>query len=284
MGVAVQSHAFSVGSIVTWARAGVGAVATQSLVEISYGPLGLELMSSGKNAKESLETLVKGDKKSDTRQVAMIDAKGSNAVHTGNKCIPFAGHIQGSGFSCQANLMRNDTIWNEMAKSFQRNSKMEFPERLVSALEAGEKAGGDVRGKQSAAILVVSPNVSANSWSGCLVDLRIEDHRNPIPELKRLVRLNRGYEWANLGDEFLNNGKFDKSLDAYQKAFHFAPEIEELQFWQAVSLVQSKRAKDAIPIFRKVFSKNKTWRQVVMSLSQVGMIPDDTNLLRTILK
>src|SRR5579875_2457803 len=167
IGVAVQSHWFSVGSIVSWARAGVGAVATQAMVEVSYGPLGLELMASGKSARESLEALLKSDSKPERRQVAMIDGKGRVAVYTGGKCLPFAGHYEGDQFTCQANLMRNKTIWRAMAKSFTSNSsKLRFPERLIAALEAGEKAGGDIRGKQSAAILVVSPELSANYWSG----------------------------------------------------------------------------------------------------------------------
>ncbi|HKW04760.1 MAG TPA: DUF1028 domain-containing protein [Nitrososphaerales archaeon] len=283
LGVAVQSHWFSVGSVVSWARAGVGAVATQSMAEISYGPLGLELMSSGKSARDSLDALLRADKNSETRQVAMVDRRGTVAVHTGNKCIPFAGHTKGEGFSCQANLMINDTIWNRMATSFRAHSSMQLPERLIAALEAGQKAGGDVRGKQSAAILVVSKQISPNQWSGRLVDLRVEDHPNPIPELKRLLRVQRGYEWANKGDEFLTAGKFGRSLDAYRKASHFAPDLEELQFWQAVSLVQSKRLKDAKPIFRKVFKKNKNWILVLKSLPRVGLMSGDPDLLQTIL-
>ena len=283
LGVAVQSHWFSVGSVVSWARAGVGAVATQSMAEISYGPLGLELMSAGKSASESLRALLRADQKSETRQVAMVDREGKVATHTGSKCVPFAGHVLGNGFSCQANLMRNDTVWSKMADGFRENDAMELPERLVAALEAAQRAGGDVRGKQSAALLVVSHDVSPNSWSGRLVDLRVEDHRSPIPELKRLLRIQRGYEWANKGDELLNADKFDQSLEAYQKASGFAPEIEELQFWQAVSLVQSNRLNDAKPIFRKVFRKNKAWMQVVKSLPQVGMLRDDPELLRAIL-
>jgi uncharacterized Ntn-hydrolase superfamily protein len=281
-GVAVQSHWFSVGSAVSWARSGIGAVATQSMVEMSYGPLGLELMGSGKSARESLDALISADKKSETRQVAMIDSKGNVATHTGSKCMSFAGHVQGDQFSCQANLMMNDTVWNEMAKSFRQNASMELPERLVASLEAGQRAGGDVRGMQSSCLLVVSKTISPNSWSGRLVDLRIEDHQNPIVELKRLLRIHRGYEWANRGDEMLNDGDFEKSLDAYEKARLIAPEIDELQFWQAVSLVQSNSLKEAKPIFRKIFKKNKNWIQVLKNLPQVGMLRDDPELLRAI--
>ena len=279
LGVAVQSHWFSVGSIVPWARAGVGAVATQSMAVMSFGPLGLDLMAAGKSSHEALDALINVDKKSETRQVAMIDSKGLTAAHTGSKCIPYAGNFQGDSFSCQANLMSNDRIWREMAGDFKRNFSMEFPERLISALEAGQKAGGDIRGKQSAAILVVWGEISANSWSGRFVDLRVEDHQSPITELKRLLRIQRAYEWANKGDELLTDGKFSKSLHAYEKAIEFAPEIEELQFWQAVSLVQSNRIREAKPIFKSVFKKNKNWIRVLNSLPRVGMLNVDPDLL-----
>jgi uncharacterized Ntn-hydrolase superfamily protein len=289
LGVAVQSHWFSVGSVVTWARAGVGAVATQAMAEISYGPLGLELMSSGKTANEALEALLKSDSKSETRQVAFVDSKGNVSVHTGKKCIPYAGHVKGDQFSCQANLMRNDTIWGAMSRQFSKVStvpkknRLPLAERLISALEAAEGAGGDIRGKQSAAILVVSPTVAPNPWSGRLVDLRVEDFPTPLPELKRLLRLQRGYEWANKGDEFLNAGKFEESLKAYEKAGKFAPDFEELEFWQGVSLVQAKRLKEAKPIFKKVFKKNKDWIQVARSLPKIGLLPNNRWMIRQIL-
>ncbi len=289
LGVAVQSHWFSVGSVVTWARAGVGAVATQAMAEISYGPLGLELMSSGKSANEALEALLKSDSKSDTRQVAFVDSKGNVAVHTGKKCIPYAGHVKGDQFTCEANLMRNGKIWAAMKRDFGRTSsvpkrsRLPLAERLVSALEAAEEAGGDIRGKQSAAILVVSSTVAPNSWSGRLVDLRVEDSPRPLPELKRLLRLERGYECANKGDELLNIGKFEEALKAYEKAGKFAPELEELEFWQGVSLVEAKRLKEARPVFQRVFSKNKDWIQVTKSLPKVGLLPKDRAILRAIL-
>ena len=281
LGVAVQSHWFSVGSVVSWARAGVGAVATQSMAEISYGPLGLELMAAGKSAGESLDSLLESDSKLESRQVAFVDSKGNTAVHTGSKCIPFAGHVKGDQFTCEANLMRNDTIWGAMKKDFVKTSsvsqerRLPLAERLVSALHAAERAGGDIRGKQSAAILVVSSELAPNAWLGRLVDLRVEDSSNPLPELKRILRLQRGYEWANKGDEFLNQGKFEDSLKAYEKAEEFAPKLEELKFWQAVSLFQAKRRKEALPIFRKVFKKNKDWIQVTKMLPKTGLLSEE---------
>jgi uncharacterized Ntn-hydrolase superfamily protein len=289
LGVAVQSHWFSVGSIVTWARAGVGAIATQAMAEVSYGPLGLELMSSGKTASEALEALLKSDPKSDTRQVAFVDSEGNPAVHTGKKCIPYAGHVKGDHFTCEANLMRNGTIWGAMANDFGKTSsvrkrdKLPFAERLISALEAAEEAGGDVRGKQSAAILVVSPEIAPNSWSGRLIDLRVEDSTAPLPELKRLLRLHRAYEWANKGDDLLSANKFEESSKAYEKAGKFAPDLEELEFWQGVSLVQARRLKDAKPIFKKVLEKNEDWMQVAKSLPKIGLLPKNRKILQQIL-
>ena len=279
LGVAVQSHWFSVGSIVSWARAGVGAVATQANVEASYGPLGLDLMASGKSAEEALEALLQVDPRADTRQVAMVDAKGGVSVHTGKKCFPCAGHFKGDTFSCEANLMRNDRIWGSMAKSFKvesnkvpKSKRLSFAERLIATLEAGEAAGGDIRGKQSAAILVVSPKLASNSWQGRLVDLRVEDSEAPLPEIKRLLNLQRAYEFANQGDDLVSLGKFEDSIKAYEKAGKLAPSIEELRFWQAVSLARAGKLKDAKPIFKQVFSKNKDWIQVARSLPKVGLL------------
>ncbi|MFI5422234.1 MAG: DUF1028 domain-containing protein, partial [Nitrososphaerales archaeon] len=222
LGVAVQSHYFSVGSVVTWARSGVGAIATQSMAEISYGPLGLDLMAGGRSAKEALESLLRSDSKAETRQVGMIDSNGVVSAHTGARCIASAGHFIGDQFSCQANLMSNDTIWTEMEKAFTRNSNLELPERLAATLEAAENAGGDARGKQSAAILVVSSKQYPNSWSGRIVDLRVEDNPEPIPELQRLIQVKRAYDWVEKGDDLLAIGKIDESLRAFEKAGQLA--------------------------------------------------------------
>ncbi|MDG6994493.1 MAG: DUF1028 domain-containing protein [Nitrososphaerota archaeon] len=266
LGVAVQSHYFSVGPVVPWARAGVGAVATQSMVDVSYGPMGLDLMASGKSAKEALESLLKTDQKANTRQVGMVDSKGVVATHTGNRCIDFAGHVAGEGYSCQANLMSNDTIWGAMEKTYLKSSELEFPERLLVALEAAENAGGDIRGKQSAAILVVSSQVYANPWMGRLVELRVEDAPEPIEELKRLLKLKRGYEWADKGDELLSSGKLKESNEAYSKALEYAPDNEEILYWKGITLLGSTMKEDGSTILKEIFRKNKNWIQVTKSL------------------
>lgn len=280
LGVAVQSHWFSVGTVVPWARAGVGAVATQSNVDISYGPLGLELMAAGKSAPDALESLLRSDPQRDTRQVAMIDHKGRIGVHTGSECGPYAGHVFSDNFSCQANLMRSKKVWTAMAKTFRSKSNSQkgrktsnFAERLVDTLFAAERAGGDIRGKQSAAILVVSPLIAANYWSGRRIDLRVEDHSEPLPELRRLLRLHRTYEWANKGDELAAIGNFRNASQAYSRASKYAPEFEELQFWQAISLVNLGKHGEAEPIFRRVFKKNKDWIKLARNLPAIRSLP-----------
>ena len=202
IGVAVQSHWFSVGSVVPWAEAGVGAVATQSLVDPSYGPLGLAHMRAGRGAPEALEALLAGDPGRQVRQVAMIDSRGRVAAHTGRRCIAEAGQIvdEESQFSVQANLMERGTVWPEMARAF-RESEGDLADRMLAALEAAQLAGGDIRGKQSAALVVVSATPTGRAWEDRRFDLRIEDHPTPVEELKRLVRLQRAYLHMNAGVE-----------------------------------------------------------------------------------
>jgi len=272
-GVAVQSHFFSVGSRVPWARAGVGAVATQALVEVSYGPLGLELMSAGKGAKETLDALKSIDPKVERRQVAMVDFQGNVAVHTGMECTPEAGYIIGDQFVCQANLMRTRKVWDEMAAAFDRESSLDLPERLIYALEAGQTAGGDLRGMQSAGILVVDSKVSAVDSQGVLINLRVEDNPHPIEELKRLLHLQRAYDLVDKASLLLAEGKSEESSKTYSMAAELAPDVEELQFWQSVSLVQAGRLTEARRVFTGVVTKNRDWNQVALNLQKVGRLP-----------
>jgi len=283
MGVAVQSHFFSVGSTVTWAKAGVGAVATQAMVDIRYGPLGLELMSGGKSANEALVALLRADPNSDSRQVAMVDSKGRVAAHTGRSCLPHAGHVTGRGFSCQGNIMRNERVWGAMKKAFEKNHTLPFAERLVSTLEAAERTGGDLRGRQSSAVLVVSPEIKPNHWEGRLVDLRVEDHPEPVPELKRLLRYHRGYEWANRGDDFLTVKDYSKALEAYGKAYSLVPEIDELKYWAGIGLLTSGRLEKAEKMLKEVIAKNRNWVEVTRGIAKVGSPPIPPDALERIL-
>jgi uncharacterized Ntn-hydrolase superfamily protein len=282
LGVAVQSHWFSVGPIVPWVESGIGAIATQSFVEVSYGPLGLALLKSGKSPEEALKALVAADENQDVRQVAMVDAKGRVVAHTGKNCIPEAGHYIGDGFTCQANLMLKNTVWDAMAKAFLDNEG-ELADRLVAALEAAEAEGGDIRGKQSAALIVVKGESSGVWWKDRLFDLRIEDHPSPVKELKRLLKLNKAYNHMNLGDEYLTENKIEEAMKAYTKAMEMYPDNAEMIFWPAVTLAASGELEKSLPLFKKVFAMDENWAVLLPRLPKVGQLPDNPALIQKIL-
>jgi uncharacterized Ntn-hydrolase superfamily protein len=281
MGVAVQSHWFSVGSVVTWAEAGVGAVATQALSETSYGPLGLALMRAGKNAPEALAALLAADERNEIRQVAMVDAKGRVATHTGKRTIAEAGHVIGDGFSVQANMMLNPTVWPAMARAY-RKSKGDLAERMLAALDAAQIAGGDIRGMQSAAILIVEAISTGRPWVDTIMELRVEDHREPIKELRRLVNIQRAYQHMNKGDDFIGKGQIEQALKAYSEADAMAPEMDELPFWHAIALVEMGRLEEALPIFKHVFEINPDWATLVQRLPAAGLLRNDPEMLARI--
>jgi uncharacterized Ntn-hydrolase superfamily protein len=285
LGVAVQSHWFSVGSIVSWARAGVGAVATQSFVEPAYGPRLLDLLERGMSAPDALKQLVAEDAQRDVRQVAVVDAQGRVAAHTGAKAIAAAGHHVGAQYSVQANMMANERVWPAMSAAFERTSG-DLADRLLAALEAAQAAGGDIRGKQSAALLVVKPAGTGKPWAGAdrTFDLRVDDAAEPIVELKRLVRLQRAYGHANRGDELMSTQQVEEALQEYKAAAALAPEIQELPFWQAVTLASIGREADARPIFEAVFAKEPWWADLVPRLPAAGLLPDDKTLVERIVR
>jgi uncharacterized Ntn-hydrolase superfamily protein len=283
LGVAVQSHWFSVGAIVPWAEAGVGAVATQSFVDPSYGALGLELMRAGKSAEEALNGLISADKTPEVRQVAMVDASGRVAVYTGKNCIPEAGHYKGDGFTCQANLMLRNTVWQAMAKAYQK-TKGELVDRLIAALEAAEKEGGDIRGRQSAAIIVVKGKSSGVWWKDRLFDLRVEDHPQPVEELKRLVKLAKAYQHMNRGDELLTENKIQEALAEYTTAMELYSDNPEMIFWPAVTMASVGKVKESLPLFKKVFALDPNWAILLPRLPEVGQFPKDKKLLKQILE
>ncbi len=282
MGVAVQSHWFSVGSLVTWAEAGVGAVATQSLVDVTYGKLGLELMRAGRSATQALEALKVADPSPEIRQVAMIDAKGNVAAHTGKKCIPDAGHIVGDNFSVQANLMLNKKVWPAMKEAYEK-TEGDLADKMLASLEAAQNVGGDIRGKQSAAILIVKGVATGNSWEDRIMELRIEDHPTPIKELKRLVKLHRAYDHMNKGDLAIEHNDVEGALKEYGAAQELFPEHLEMKFWNAVSLVNAGRVDDSLPIFKEIFAKDHNWAILVPRLSRVDLLPKDDAVIDKIL-
>jgi uncharacterized Ntn-hydrolase superfamily protein len=257
-------------------------VAVQSHWEVSYGPLGLELMRAGKSAEETLASLLKSDTNEDVRQVAMVDAKGRVAAHTGKNCIPEAGHYLGDTFSCQANLMLKNTVWDAMSKAYQ-NTKGELADRLLAALEAAEAEGGDIRGKQSAALIVVKGKSSGVWWKDRLYDLRIEDHPTPIKEMRRLLKLNKAYNHMNLGDEYLTENKVEDAMLAYTKAMEMYPDNAEMIFWPAVTLATTGNVEKSLPLFKKVFAMDYNWVILLPRLPKVGQLPQDEELLKKIL-
>lgn len=262
LGVAVQSHWFSVGSIVSWAEPGVGAVATQSVVEPSYGPLGLTLMRSGKSAPQALKALLAGDDHTEMRQAAMVDAAGEVAAHTGGRSIIEACDRAGEGFSVQANLMLNDTVCDAMFAAY---------------------SGGDIRGRQSAALLVVSGDRGAPAWGGRVFDLRIEDHSQPLQELRRLLTLARAYNHMNSGDERMTEGDVKGAVQAYGRAQQLAPDSHEVIFWHAATLAGAGEVEQALPLFRRAFELWPEWRTLVSRLPASGLLADDPELIERIL-
>lgn len=282
MGVAVQSHWFSVGPVVPWAEAGVGVVATQSLVDISYGPLGLDLMRVGKSANQALRALLTADSHPELRQVAMMDASGRIAAHTGGSCIAEAGHIVGADYSVQANLMLNDKVWPTMAEAFEK-TKGDLAERMLASLEAAQAAGGDIRGQQSAAILIVRLEPTGRVWQDRLIDLRVEDNPHPIEELRRLVNLQRAYNHESKGDDYLAQNDLEAALREYTAAAALAPDNIELVFWQAVSLINVGRESEALPLFKEVFKADENWAILTPRLIDSGFLKVDEETLRRIL-
>ena len=282
LGVAVQSNWFSVGSIVSWAEPGVGAVATQSFIDPSYGPLGLALMRAGKSADAALSALLKADENQAVRQVAFVDANGNVSKHTGSNCIDYAGSVSGPGFSCQANMMEKNTVPVAMANAY-IEATGDLASRLMAALEAAQAEKGDIRGKQSAAMLIVAGETSGTPWNSRIVDLRVDDHKEPLKELKRLLHVNRVYTHANKGDELMTTNQVDAAMQEYTKAMELAPENIEMTFWPAVTLASIGRIDEALPLFKKVFDRDMRWAELVRRLPKVGLLPKDDALLEKML-
>lgn len=282
LGVAVQSHWFSVGALVTWAEAGVGAVATQSFVDPAYGPLGLQLMRAGKTAKQALAAVLAADPGAAVRQVAMIDAQGNVAAHTGSKCIPAAGHFVGENFSVQANLMLNERVWPAMAAAYQ-NTSGDLAGKMLAALDAAQAVGGDIRGKQSAAMLIVSGTNTGRPWADRIMDLRVEDHPEPLEELRRLVHVHRAYQHMNAGDLAVEHNDMEKALAEYGAAQKMMPDNLEMAYWTAVALVNAGRLDDSLPLFQKVFAGDPNWAVLTQRLPGVGLLNVDNASLEKIL-
>jgi uncharacterized Ntn-hydrolase superfamily protein len=278
LGVAVQSHYFGVGSLVSWAEAGVGAIATQSVAEPAYGPRGLELMRGGVSAPEALHRLLAEDRQERVRQVAFIDRHGRVAAHTGARCIREAGHRVADGLSAQANIMERATVPDAMVAAF-RASRGDLADRLLEALEAAEREGGDLRGRQSAALVVVAPRATGRPTEDRLFDLRVDDHADPVGELRRLLGLSRAYERVDMGDELAAAGDVQAALAEYAAAHSEQPDSAEFAFWHGVALAASGREQEARPMLERAYARGEGWRELLRRLPEAGLFPDDRELV-----
>jgi len=272
MAVAVQSHWFSVGTGVSWGEAGVGVVATQSFTNKSFGIRGLELLKQGKSPQETLTVLLSDDEGKDFRQVAILDNQGRVATHTGKSCIDFAGHTNGENFSVQANMMLNDKVVPAMEKSWKENVQMPLAERMVAVLQAAENAGGDIRGKQSAALLVFAAEASAEPWNDKLLDLRVDDSENPIREIERLLKGFRAYEHMNQGDIYVERNEMKNAMNEYNAAMKMFPENLEMQYWTAITLANDKQMERASEMLQNIYKADGNWRELTKRLPKVGLL------------
>lgn len=309
MGVAVQSHWFAVGQVVPWAEAGVGAIATQSFVDPTYGKLGIELLRAGKSAPDALRALLSSDAACEVRQVGFVDASGNVATFTGARDIIAAGSIAngsaspqnvvcgaaggtlhvGKDFAVQANLMANDKVWPAMAKAY-AEAKGDLAERMLAALDAAQSVGGDIRGKQSAALIVVNAQATGKAWQDRVFDVRVDDAPTPLVELRRLVALQRAYNHMNAGDLAVEHKDVDLALREYRAAEEIAAttpgipqtRVAEMTYWHAVSLVNINRVDEAIPLFARAFALEPGWRELTPRLPKSGLLPDDAKLIERI--
>ena len=284
MAVGVQSHWFSVGTAVSWGEAGVGVVATQSFVNKSYGIKGLELMKKGKTAPEALQELLAADEGRDVRQVAMIDANGNVNAYTGKKCIDYAGNIVGKNYSVQSNMMLGDKVNKAMAVAFEGSEGKPLAERVLIALQAAENVGGDIRGKQSAAILVVAGKSTGQPWNERLIDLRVDDNKAPLDELERLLKLYRAYEHMDKGDLATEKNDMKLAMEEYGAAMKMFPENLEMQYWTAITLANNKKVAEASKLLQKIYKKDSNWRALTKRLPKVNLLNVSEADLKELLK
>ena len=279
----MQSHYFQVGPVVPWAESGVGAIATQSMVNVSYGPVGLAMLRNGLTAEQALRALTSGDAMPEARQAAIVDAAGRVAVHTGERCIPEAGHRTGEGYSCQANLMERNTVWDAMAEAYQQ-TRGALAERLMAALEAAEEEGGDIRGKQSAAMLVVRATSTGKSWEDRIVDLRVEDHPEPLPELRRLLNIRRAYDGDSEADQLDEAGDHAAAKAKRVAAMERAPDNIELRFWAGIALCQAGDVREGARLVAAVIREDRRWDETINRLVRAQrMTAKEAETLRSML-
>lgn len=281
MAVGVQSHWFSVGTLVPWGEAGVGVVATQSFVDKSYGPKGLALIKQGLTAKQALDSLLKADAGREVRQVAMIDSKGSVAGFTGKNCIQYASDIQGADFSVQSNMMLGNKVCESMASAFRASYGKPLAERILAALDAAQQAGGDIRGMQAAALIVVPGTPNNQLWNHKTIDIRVDDNSQPLKELRRLYMLFIAYQHMNNGDLATEKNDMATAMKEYNAAMKMFPSNLEMQYWTAITLANNKRVNEALPMLKKIFAEDGNWKELTKRLPAVGLLTvSDADLKR----
>lgn len=272
MAVGVQSHWFSVGTAVPWGEAGVGVVATQSFVNKSYGPLGLQMMKQGKTATEALAALVALDSGREVRQVAMLDLNGNVNSFTGKGCIAHAGNIVGKNYSVQSNMMLSNQVCPAMARAFENSEGKPLAERVLIALNAAQSVGGDIRGRQSAALLVVSGKSTSRPWNDRLIDLRVDDNVAPLAELDRLLRMDRAYAHMDKGDLATEKNDMRLAMEEYGAAMKMFPKNLEMQYWTAITLANNKRIKEARGMLQQIYARDGNWKELTKRLVKVNLL------------
>jgi len=281
MGAAVQSHWFSVGSVVTWGEAGVGVVATQSLVNPAFGPGGLRLLRSGRSPEEAVREMIEADEAREVRQLAVLDTSGRAFAFTGRRCIPKCGHITRDNLSVQANTMASKEVWPAMARAFEGTGGR-LAERMVAALEAAEGEGGDYRGRQSAALLVVKGTPSGRCWEDRRLDLGAETLPDPAGGLGGFLKGPAANGGRTVGALALEKGDMAAAMEHYGLARSRCPENEEMMFWHAAMLANNGRWDEALPLFSKAFTRNHRWREAVPDLARLGHLrlsPEQVDLI-----
>ena len=283
IGAAVQSHWFSVGTSVSWAEAGVGAVATQSFTNKSFGIRGLNMLRNGLTAQQALDSLLSDDAGREVRQVAIIDTKGNVGVHTGKNCIDYANHITGDNYSVQSNMMLTENVSTAMSKAFEQAKGKPLSERMLLSLEAAQKAGGDIRGQQSAAMLVVPGHSTGKPWEERTVDLRVDDAPAPLKELRRLYNVHMAYQHMNNGDLAVEKNDMKVAMNEYNAAMKMFPQNLEMQYWTAITLANNKQVVKAIPLLKAIFARDKNWKEITRRLPKVGLLTVSETELKQIL-
>ncbi len=277
LGVAVHSRYFSVGSVVPWAEAGVGAIATQSFVNVSYGPRGLQLLMKGLTINDVIQRLTGQDKANDFRQLGIVDSKGNVAVFTGKRCLKWAGSKIGRNYAALGNILAGEEVVINMGKRFE-STEDDLARKLVAALEGGEEAGGDIRGKQSASLLVVRKGGGRGGYGDRYIDLRVEDHSNPIGELKRLLDLTRVYCLIDESEDKFTAGNLENALSTIRKAISLNPNIDDAHINLAIICLKLERKEEAFRAFKKALRINPKLKRLIKQLPEAGLMERDKEL------